>query len=62
MAGQNSFNSTPTEEMIMETLANVHPGEISAIFKGERGITADTALRLSLYFWNFSQILVRATR
>ncbi len=61
----------------METLANVHPGEIlleeflkpmnitayklskdigipqtrtSAILKGERGITADTALRLSLYF------------
>ena len=63
----------------METLANVHPGEIlleeflkpmnisayrlskdlgipqtrtSAILKGERGITADTALRLSLYFGN----------
>ncbi len=61
----------------METLANVHPGEIlleeflrpknisayklskdigipqtrtSAIIKGERAITADTALRLSLYF------------
>ena len=61
----------------METLANVHPGEIlleeflkpmkitayklskdigipqtrtSAILKGVRGITADTALRLSLYF------------
>jgi addiction module HigA family antidote len=61
----------------METLANVHPGEIlleeflkpmnisayklskdigipqtrtSAILKGERSITADTALRLSLYF------------
>ncbi|HSO87358.1 MAG TPA: HigA family addiction module antitoxin [Draconibacterium sp.] len=61
----------------METLANVHPGEIlseeflkpmnisayklskdigipqtrtSAILKGERAITADTALRLSLYF------------
>lgn len=61
----------------METLANVHPGEIlseeflkpmnisayklskdlgipqtrtSAILKGDRGITADTALRLSLYF------------
>jgi len=61
----------------METLANVHPGEIlleeflkpmnisayklskdigipqtgtSAILKGNRGITADTALRLSLYF------------
>jgi addiction module HigA family antidote len=63
----------------METLANVHPGEIlmeeflkplnisayklskdigipqtrtSAILKGERAITADTALRLSLYFGN----------
>lgn len=63
----------------METLANVHPGEIlleeflkpmnisayklskdigipqtrtSAILKGERSITADTALRLSLYFGN----------
>jgi addiction module HigA family antidote len=63
----------------METLANVHPGEIlmeeflkpmnisayklskdigipqtrtSAIVKGERAITADTALRLSLYFGN----------
>ena len=63
----------------METLANVHPGEIlseeflkpmnisayklskdlgipqtrtSAILKGDRGITADTALRLSLYFGN----------
>ena len=61
----------------METLANVHPGEIlleeflkpmnitayrlskdigipqtrtSAILKGLRGITADTALRLSMYF------------
>jgi addiction module HigA family antidote len=61
----------------METLANIHPGEIlseeflkpmnitayklskdigipqtrtSAIIKGERSITADTALRLSLYF------------
>lgn len=61
----------------METLANVHPGEIlleeflkpmnitayklskdvgipqtrtSAILKGGRGITADTALRLSSYF------------
>jgi addiction module HigA family antidote len=61
----------------METLANVHPGEIlleeflkpmnisayrlskdigipqtrtSAILKGDRGITADTALRLSIYF------------
>lgn len=61
----------------METLANVHPGEIlleeflipmnisayklskdigipqtrtSAILKGKRAITADTALRLSLYF------------
>jgi len=61
----------------METLANIHPGEIlseeflkpmsltayklskdigipqtrtSAILKGERSITADTALRLSLYF------------
>ena len=61
----------------METLANVHPGEIlleeylkpmnitayklskdlgipqtrtSAILKGARGITADTALRLSIYF------------
>jgi addiction module HigA family antidote len=61
----------------METLANVHPGEIlmeeflkpmnisayklskdigipqtrtSAILKGQRAITADTALRLSLYF------------
>lgn len=61
----------------METLANVHPGEIlleeflkpmnisayrlskdigipqtrtSAIIKGNRGITADTALRLSIYF------------
>jgi antitoxin HigA-1 len=61
----------------METLMNVHPGEVlmeeflkpmnisayrlskdigipqtrtSAILKGERGITADTALRLSLYF------------
>ncbi len=61
----------------METLSNVHPGEIlleeflkpmnisayklskdlgipqtrtSAIIKGERGITADTALRLSVYF------------
>lgn len=63
----------------METLANVHPGEIlmeeflkpmnisayklskdigipqtrtSAILKGERAITADTALRLSIYFGN----------
>jgi len=63
----------------METLANVHPGEIlleeflkpmnitayklskdigipqtrtSAILKGGRDITADTALRLSLYFGN----------
>lgn len=63
--------------MIIETLANVHPGEILseeflkpmnisayrlskdigipqtrtfAILKGERGIIADTALRLSLYF------------
>ena len=61
----------------METLANIHPGEIlseeflkpmnitayrlskdigipqtrtSAILKGARAITADTALRLSLYF------------
>lgn len=61
----------------METLSNVHPGEIlfeeflkpmnisayklskdigipqtrtSAILKRERGISADTALRLSLYF------------
>ena len=61
----------------METLANIHPGEIlseeflkplkisayklskdlgipqtrtSAILKGERSITADTALRLSIYF------------
>lgn len=61
----------------METLANVHPGEIlfeeflkpmnisayklskdigipqtrtSAILNGKRAITADTALRLSLYF------------
>ena len=61
----------------METLENVHPGEIlleeflkpmnitayrlskdigipqtrtSAIIKGNRGITADTALRLSIYF------------
>ncbi len=60
----------------METLANVHPGEIlleeflkpmnisayklskdigipqtrtSAIIKGNRGITADTALRLSIF-------------
>jgi addiction module HigA family antidote len=65
--------------MIMETFANVHPGEIlseeflkpmnisayrlskdigipqtrtSAILKGDRGITADTALRLSMYFGN----------
>ena len=64
-------------ELIMETLVNVHPGEIlleeflkpmnitayklskdigipqtrtSAIIKGDRSITADTALRLSLYF------------
>ena len=64
-------------DLIMETLANVHPGEIpleeflkpmnitayklskdigipqtrtSAIIKGQRAITADTALRLSLYF------------
>ena len=63
----------------METLANVHPGEIlleeflkplnisayklsknigipqtstSAILKGKRAITADTALRLSIYFSN----------
>ena len=63
----------------METLANVHPGEIlmeeflkpmnisayklskdigipqtrtSAILKGVRAITADTALRLSIYFGN----------
>lgn len=63
----------------METLANVHPGEVlseeflkpmnisayklskdigipqtrtSAILKGNRGITADTAIRLSLYFGN----------
>ena len=63
----------------METLENIHPGEIlleeflkpmgisayklskdigipqtrtSAILKGERGITADTALRLSIYFGN----------
>ena len=63
----------------METLGNVHPGEIlleeflkpmnisayklskdigipqtrtSAILKGKRSITADTALRLSLYFGN----------
>ncbi len=63
----------------METLDNIHPGEIlleeflkpmgisayklskdigipqtrtSAILKGERGITADTALRLSIYFGN----------
>ncbi|HEX2935936.1 MAG TPA: HigA family addiction module antitoxin [Bacteroidales bacterium] len=63
----------------METLANVHPGEIlleeflkpmnisayklskdigipqtrtSSILKGDRSITADTALRLSLYFGN----------
>jgi addiction module HigA family antidote len=61
----------------METLVNIHPGEIlmeeflkplnisayklskdigipqtrtSAILKGERGISADTALRLSAYF------------
>lgn len=61
----------------METLANIHPGEIlleeflkpmnitayrlskdigipqtrtSSILKGERAITADTALRLSMYF------------
>ena len=61
----------------METLANIHPGEIlseeflkpmnitayklskdigipqtrtSAILKGVRAITADTAIRLSLYF------------
>jgi antitoxin HigA-1 len=61
----------------METLNNIHPGEIlmeeflkplnitayrlskdigipqtrvSAIIKGERSVTADTALRLSLYF------------
>lgn len=61
----------------METLVNVHPGEIlleeflkpmnitayklskdigipqtrtSAILKGERGVSADTALRLSRYF------------
>jgi addiction module HigA family antidote len=61
----------------METLANIHPGEVlseeflkpmnisayklskdigipqtrtSAILKGVRAITADTALRLSLYF------------
>ncbi len=63
----------------METLDNIHPGEIlleeflkpmgisayklskdigipqtrtSAILKGDRGITADTALRLSIYFGN----------
>jgi antitoxin HigA-1 len=63
--------------MNMETLANVHPGEVlleeflkpmnitayklskdigipqtrtSAILKGLRAITADTALRLSIYF------------
>jgi addiction module HigA family antidote len=63
----------------METLKNIHPGEIlaeeflqpmnisayklskdigipqtrtSAILKGYRSITADTALRLSLYFGN----------
>lgn len=63
----------------METLANIHPGEIlseeflkpmnisayklskdigipqtrtSSVLKGERSITADTALRLSLYFGN----------
>lgn len=63
----------------METLANVHPGEVlseeflkpmnisayklskdigipqtrtSAILKGNRAITADTAIRLSLYFGN----------
>jgi len=63
----------------METLKNIHPGEIlaeeflqpmnisayklskdigipqtrtSAILKGDRSITADTALRLSLYFGN----------
>jgi len=63
----------------METLANIHPGEVlmeeflipmkisayklskdigisqtrtSAILKGARGITADTALRLSTYFGN----------
>lgn len=63
----------------METLANIHPGEVlkeeflipmnisayklskdigipqtrtSAILKGMRGITADTALRLSIYFGN----------
>jgi addiction module HigA family antidote len=63
----------------MESLANVHPGEIlleeflkpmnisayklskdigipqtrtSAILKGQRLITADTALRLSIYFGN----------
>jgi addiction module HigA family antidote len=63
----------------MNTLANIHPGEVlmeeflipmnisayklskdigipqtrtSAIIKGKRGITADTALRLSIYFSN----------
>jgi addiction module HigA family antidote len=63
----------------METLTNIHPGEVlmeeflipmkisayrlskdigipqtrtSAILKGVRGITADTALRLSIYFGN----------
>ena len=76
----------------METLANVHPGEIlleeflkpmnisayklskdigipqtrtSAIIKGNRGITADTALRLSIFLellrnfgWDCRMILI----
>ena len=69
----------------METLANIHPGEIlmeeflkplnisayklskdigipqtrtSAILKGERAITADTALRLSLYFGTSAKLWI----
>ena len=34
----------------MKRLRNIHPGEISAIVKGTRSVTADTTLRFAKYF------------
>ena len=34
----------------MKGLRNIHPGEIAAIVKGTRSVTADTTLRFAKYF------------
>lgn len=40
---------------------DVPPGRISTIVNGKRSITADTALRLGVYFWSISGIVVKST-